>query len=506
MKTQKTNKETANQRPRIAKHLARLLAAIVVGLTASLIAPRTAHAMPPLTPIEDKEPYNLNDGEWSVLWEIQQQCYEITAGTRTSTKFTFDGPTLLGGSTWSSDSFDMSGWDGYTDAPQYCATVLQNRASDSIRRIVEVISIEKPSVIAWLDDEGWNSVRIEFHVSLTADGGWAITAGQGFCSVSVAPYCSAGDYEVSPDSMRRVRESLDFAQGIADRCQIAGVRNRLDAYNDAIQSLTSYHEGVVGRYGTYSLDWSFLSVFDNDPSTKSVCVAYSRALKVLFELSGETEAKCYIMRGYDKFRGASGGHMWNTVRLGGHNYLADTTNSHDGSLGARNIYIVPAYGSVESGYDVPIPGYGSFTITYDDDLTEVFKRDYLVLSDTPYEGGEESINAPDSSDYEDGGDYEPHVDERRVARTPGTQTQDNDARDVPSPIEGQQEGELVRRNWTLDIPHAKTHYITPELFSEDEETPKPTGDEWVVPVSIAVGLLGIAFAPVIVLRSRRARR
>jgi len=497
MKEQETRQTTL---PRIANHLARLLAVIVVGFMASVAFPRAANAIPSLSPIEDREAYDLNDAEWDVLWEIQKQCYEILCGTKSTARFTYDVSGILGGNMWSSESFDLSGWDGTTSEMLYCSDTLQNRANDSIVRIIDVLSAEKPYLMEWVDENGWNTTHVESHACSTIDGSWTVRVGQGTCRVSVAPFCSTGrPYEVSSDSMRRMRDALDFAQEVANRCHSSDTWTRIKEYSDSIQQLTSYDSPAVGHYAERSLSWSLLSVFDGDPSTLSVCTAYSKALKVLFELSGEKGASCYVVQGDDEFGGARHGHMWNIVRIDGQNYLTDVTNSQQDGMGYGSVFIVPAKGTVESGYGMTVPNVGPFRLIYDERTIGMFRESILVISDTPYARATTDRSAMEAVSTE--GQEAPVVNEAQTSHT--SKGQESPAH--PTSLVEQQDDETERHDWSFSLPHAETIHIVPDL-TDDCETPMPSGDEWVIPVAIVAGIIVIVSMPVLLHSILRARR
>lgn len=497
MKDQETRGTTLTH---AANHLARLLAVIAVGLMASVAFPRTANAIPALSPIEDREAYNLNDAEWDVLWEIQQQCYEILCGSKATARFTYDVSGILGGNTWSSENFDLSGWDGTTSEMLYCSDTLQNRANDSIVRIIDVLSAEKPYLMEWVDENGWNTTHVEFRSTACGNGSWSVTAIQGTCRISVAPFCSTGrPYEVSADSMRRMRDALDFAQEVAKRCRSTDTWTRIKEYSDSIQQLTSYDSPAVGHYAENSLSWSLLSVFDGDTSTLSVCTAYSKALKVLFDLSGEKGASCYVVQGDDEFGGARHGHMWNIVRIDGRSYLTDITNSQQGGMGYGSVFIVPARGTIESGYGMTVPNAGPFRLIYDERTIGMFKDSVLVISETPYANATTDRNTTEAVSTEE---QEAPV----VGATKTSHTSEGQESPAPSTLpEEQQDAETERHDWSFSPPHAETTYIAPDL-AVGCEMPTPSGDEWVVPVAIVAGLIVIASMPVLFLSILRAGR
>lgn len=82
--------------------------------------------------------------------------------------------------------------------------------------------------------------------------------------------------------------------------------------------------------------WSLISVFDNDPSTKTVCAGYARAYKYLCDLT-KFKSKwidCQIASGDVTGDNGREAHMWNIVRMNdGLNYLVDPTWADDDTSG-----------------------------------------------------------------------------------------------------------------------------------------------------------------------------
>lgn len=105
---------------------------------------------------------------------------------------------------------------------------------------------------------------------------------------------------------------------------------KLLAYKEIICNLTSYNEDVTD-WDEYGDPWQLIYVFDGDDSTNVVCEGYSKAFQYLCDLSDIT---CYTVSGIMSGGTGAGPHMWNIVANNGKYYLADITNSDEGTVGA----------------------------------------------------------------------------------------------------------------------------------------------------------------------------
>ncbi len=161
------------------------------------------------------------------------------------------------------------------------------------------------------------------------------------------------------------------------------------AYNSA--ATTSWE----GKYGN---PWQLIWVFDEDPETNVVCEGYSKAFKLLCDLSDfDYEGfDCYLISGY--LNRSGNGHMWNAVTMDdGYNYLIDITNSRR-SGGTENMRLfLKGYASKDdTWYTYP----SGTKYSYKDGATYVFSEEELTMSKTDYDGALEiSLDTPPEGGY-----------------------------------------------------------------------------------------------------------
>ena len=140
-------------------------------------------------------------------------------------------------------------------------------------------------------------------------------------------------YEVDPAEAARA-QILPNAQEIVGKYAGASDYEKLVGYSAAICELTDYNDDAAAGDVSFGDPWQPVCVFDGDPGTKVVCEGYSKAFKVLCDLTDfeSSRIECRLVTGMLSGGTGAGPHMWNVVTMeNGKNYLVDVTNcdSHD---------------------------------------------------------------------------------------------------------------------------------------------------------------------------------
>lgn len=489
-----TNKNTGRMAAISVLVAAAILAIIVVA------TPTQAQALPALAPITDRGSYALSDAEWDELWNIQQRCYEVTAGQRTSTTFDIDAPRLLGKNEWTVDDY------GYEPVEMWCgkmdiATRFDNQVDAEIaihcHRILNVLRNEKPSIMAWQDQYSYPYVEIEWNKE-QRDGKWFVSIASAKVSCDVTADCSDGVWQVSPSSIELVRRCVDRAQGIVNRHNGETPRRKVQSYCDEIYDLTSYDHSAPhgGIYYTTNHPWTFTSVFDDNPATLTVCEGYAKAYKLLFELAGDDSVKCHVLLGYDASSKGREKHTWCSIQMpDGKNYLADITNNQPCAIGCGKLLAVPASGSVEDGYSVNCGKGGTINYIYDDDTLDIYQHEALVISGTPYAEPIQAIEEPVKSENTTI-EPEPKIEKNPVA-SPSPAVAEQPQPEVPIAAEEGQE-QLV-----IESPD-NTRYITFE-FAENEK-PKHSGQRCALAALVTIDAIAGLTTVIIIIANRRKRQ
>ena len=216
-----------------------------------------------------------------------------------------------------------------------------------------------------------------------------------------------GEYDVDTAKTEAASSAAAYAKEIVNSTAGMTDLEKLTHYKDKICDLVVYDEAAANTGGNQDDKgpWALIYVFDNDNSTNVVCEGYSEAFQYLCDLTDfDDDSICaYSVTGTMGGGTGSGGHKWNIVHMDdGYNYIADITNSDDGTWGSEDeLFLKGMEGSVSGGYSKSYPereertevdgGYTittypakSISYTYDSDTTSVFTESDLTLSAQDY--------------------------------------------------------------------------------------------------------------------------
>lgn len=144
--------------------------------------------------------------------------------------------------------------------------------------------------------------------------------------------------EVDMSEFNKARSAYTKAIEVTDSVKDETAENKLRYFADYILENTSYYDEYKTDTSSKKQWSTFISVFDENPETLSICGGYSDAFQLLCDLSG---IECYNVVGYMN----SDLHAWNEVYLDGQTYLVDITNSDEGTVGQGNkLYMKPVEG------------------------------------------------------------------------------------------------------------------------------------------------------------------
>ncbi len=180
-----------------------------------------------------------------------------------------------------------------------------------------------------------------------------------------------------------VCNAADTAAGIIETYKNKSDIDKLYAYKNEICDRVDYNDDAAGHPTPYGNPWQVIWVFDGNPDTKVVCEGYSKAFQYLCDLSA-FHTPIYTICVSGTMDG--GAHMWNIVAMDdGKRYMADVTNSDEGTIGAPNDLFMATYteyrpGNPLSEYDFNIKG-RTITYIYDDRTVSLFRSNELEMTD-----------------------------------------------------------------------------------------------------------------------------
>ena len=239
----------------------------------------------------------------------------------------------------------------------------------------------------------------------SADGSFAMSAEGGGCynamnqgngweiyllnpleiSFKVEPEYQNGDtYAVDTEKTGAASYAASKARDIVSAHSEEGDYQKLVSYRDAICGAVDYNEDArnSGHNDANGNAWQMIYVFDEDPATNVVCEGYSKAFQYLCDQSDfEGTVECHSMTGDMDGGTGAGAHMWNVVKIGGENYLADITNSDEGTVGQDGeLFMTGAPDGNANGYTVADVEY-----TYDDDTLSQYSDEERTLATSDFD-------------------------------------------------------------------------------------------------------------------------
>ena len=284
-------------------------------------------------------------------------------------------------------------------------------------KIYKYLMADCPYEMYW--NRGGVSYTTGLACSMTASGGadgWV-----GFAKPSdnaiVFSFCleekyrkeGGGIYDVDTSKTGAVTAAVAYAQSIVADADKAGKSDyeRLVYYKDRICEEVVYNTEAANNSNNYpdGGPWALIYVFDGDPSTNVVCEGYSEAFQYLCELSVfiNKEVCAYSPTGTMEGGTGAGPHKWNIVHMDdGLNYMADVTNSDEGSIGNDGrLFLKGIARNANGGYTLSWDAYqitveeedgtwtysypaGQISYTYDKETLEIFTDEELTLSAQDY--------------------------------------------------------------------------------------------------------------------------
>ena len=272
-------------------------------------------------------------------------------------------------------------------------TAEANEAIDKLFKVdldvvMDAILADDSADLFWYDkSEGirWGtsgSLSISPDAVTLPDNGYEITF---FVSADYSADGMRRTTKLDTSKVKAAQKSVKNAQKIVAAAAGLSDYEKLLYYAEQICAMTGYNKSAIESDSTpYGDPWQFVSVFDGDDSTKVVCEGYSKAFKLLCDLTefNSPLVECQLVSGEMSGGTGSGSHMWNLVIMDdGRIYMADITNCDDGYAGdGMQLFLRGCDSATAAGYSIFIPGreeerdgrkytYPSATITYTYDDT-----------------------------------------------------------------------------------------------------------------------------------------
>lgn len=301
----------------------------------------------------------------SVLSGVQQALYEELKTKVTSI-------AANGGSTKLKISSDLGlRWQTSATGARLDKEVSQKFDNLDTDKVLSCLRIDCPYELYWYEKTAYTEWSYNYSVSVS--GGKRIVR---ITDLEVSmPVCDSyayNQYRVDASMVKVAKQAAANAKQIVNEFKNLSVTEQLVAYKEMICYLTDYNdEAVSDSYtGGYGDPWQLIWVFDGDDSTQVVCEGYSKAFQYLCDLGDIT---CYTVTGDMDGGTGAGPHMWNIVEQDGRYYIADITNSDEGTIGEDGDLFLntPSYGSVSQGYTYETES-GNVYFKYDKDTRDTY--------------------------------------------------------------------------------------------------------------------------------------
>ena len=301
----------------------------------------------------------------SVLSGVQQALYEEMKTKVTSI-------AANGGSTKLKISSDLGlRWQTSATGARLEKEVSQHFDNLDTDKVLSCLRIDCPYELYWYEKTAYTEWGYNYSVSVS--GGKRIVR---ITDLEVSmPVCDSyayNQYRVDASMVKVAKQAAANAKQIVNEFKNLSVTEQLVAYKEMICYLTDYNdEAVSDSYtGGYGDPWQLIWVFDGDDSTQVVCEGYSKAFQYLCDLGDIT---CYTVTGDMDGGTGAGPHMWNIVEQDGRYYIADITNSDEGTIGEDGDLFLntPSYGSVSQGYTYETES-GNVYFKYDKDTRDTY--------------------------------------------------------------------------------------------------------------------------------------
>ena len=301
----------------------------------------------------------------SVLSGVQQALYEEMKTKVTSI-------AANGGSTKLKISSDLGlRWQTSVTGARLDKEVSQTFDDLDTDKVLNCLRIDCPYELYWYEKTA--STEWSYNYTVSVSGGKRIVR---ITDLEVSmPVCDSyayNQYRVDAGMVKVAKQAAANAKQIVKEFKDLSVTEQLVAYKEMICYLTDYNdEAISDSYtGGYGDPWQLIWVFDGDDSTQVVCEGYSKAFQYLCDLGDIT---CYTVTGDMDGGTGAGPHMWNIVEQDGRYYMADITNSDEGTIGEDGDLFLntPSYGSVSQGYTYETES-GNVYFKYDKDTRDTY--------------------------------------------------------------------------------------------------------------------------------------
>ena len=267
-----------------------------------------------------------------------------------------------------------------------------------ISKIIDCLAVDCPYELYWYEKTASTTWQYNYSTRRTGNKTTVKIENLSIHMPVTSSYASS-TYKVNAQIVQLARMAAENARMIVKEFQDFTETEKLYGYKETICYLTSYNDDVTeaDEY-EYGDPWQLIYVFDGDDSTNVVCEGYSKAFQYLCDLSDIT---CYTVTGMMDGGTGEGPHMWNVVANNGRYYMADITNSDEGTVGEDGGLFLdtPISGSISRGYTYATDS-SNIYFAYDKETKDLYgagNKSILYMTQDPYSADDLTAKPPKTS-------------------------------------------------------------------------------------------------------------
>lgn len=232
------------------------------------------------------------------------------------------------------------------------------------KKVFKALHRDYEYLMWWEYDMNWEYSEADIKIE---DGNLSKTS---FKLIVSPAYCFKEDEStIKMFYVERASNAYQYAKEIADSLKTDDTKETLTNFKNWIVKNLDYDDSVVDlMYNNVDsekvvLSRNFINAFDDNNDTGAICGGYTNAFQVLCDISG-VDAICLKTEGKMVSDTKTTDHAWNLVLYDDKFYLADVTNSDEGTVGQKGqLFLKEIYHNDE--YDIKMPS-GTIYTYYED--------------------------------------------------------------------------------------------------------------------------------------------
>ena len=326
----------------------------------------------------------LNSLEKYIYDELLKDVVQIAEGKRANAVITVDFSSKIDKTQFTAKDLGLSSLvDSSGHYTEDASSLALEKAIGSLDtdKIVSSLLRDAPYELYWFDKTRGCVQNVGFKSGGNSSKIGITEAKVDFLFVVSGEYSASGalnTYYISTTKAKSAATVLPKAKSIVAAASNKDDYDKLNYYREKICELASYNSSVASdpsKSALYGNPYQLIYVFDGISSTRVTCEGYSKAFKLLCDLTtfDSPQIACYLVSGAMRGGTGEGPHMWNVVRMDdGYNYMVDITNCDYDTIGYPNqLFLKGDSGGTQDKYAIGTID-GTVAYQYDSDTRWLF--------------------------------------------------------------------------------------------------------------------------------------